>query len=420
MIVLPLLYGYFMDDNRKMMFKRKTKVILLPILLLLSTNIQAQNGKPISVDDAVSIGLQNNIGLKTYQLQIEQNRALVPSAFTIGKTGVYYGTDENNIAENEHPLYVVGASQEFNFPTVYAARLNANKIGVSISQAEYNKARFLLVKEINKAYYNILYLLNKQKHYQFISDIYSRSSEMADKQFNAGETTYLEKLNATAKQQQAIIQLEQTISDLNVAYNKLYLLLQTRDSVFVPYRELFPLLLTDTVISNPELQIADQRIKYESSMLNVERNNILPDINFEVFNGTNRFENAKNYWGWQIGVSIPLFFGEQKSKIRARKYGIQMAESMKQAYLLSYSTRQNELRQQLEKYYKNISFYTDSGKKISDEIIRFAEASYNVGEIDFFKYIQNLENATSIKINYLDNLAEYNNIVLELNYLTIE
>ncbi len=420
MIVLPLLYGYFMDDNRKMMFKRKTKVILLPILLLLSTNIQAQNGKPISVDDAVSIGLQNNIGLKTYQLQIEQNRALVPSAFTIGKTGVYYGTDANNRAENEHPLYVVGASQEFNFPTVYAARLNANKIGVSISQAEYNKARFLLVKEINKAYYNILYLLNKQKHYQFISDIYSRSSEMADKQFNAGETTYLEKLNATAKQQQAIIQLEQTISDLNVAYNKLYLLLQTRDSVFVPYRELFPLLVTDTVIANPELQIADQRIKYESSMLNVERNNILPDINFEVFNGTNRFENAKNYWGWQVGVSIPLFFGEQKSKIRARKYGIQMAESMKQAYLLSYSTRQNELRQQLEKYYKNISFYTDSGKKISDEIIRFAEASYNVGEIDFFKYIQNLENATSIKINYLDNLAEYNNIVLELNYLTIE
>ena len=43
--------------------------------------------------------------------------------------------------------------------------------------------------------------------------------------------------------------------------------------------------------------------------------------------------------------------------------------------------------------------------------------SYKHGEIDFFQYIQSLENATIIQVDYLDNVLRYNQTQLEIQYL---
>ena len=42
--------------------------------------------------------------------------------------------------------------------------------------------------------------------------------------------------------------------------------------------------------------------------------------------------------------------------------------------------------------------------------------SYKNGEIDFFQYIQSLENAISIESDYLDSVLSYNQSYLELHY----
>ena len=43
--------------------------------------------------------------------------------------------------------------------------------------------------------------------------------------------------------------------------------------------------------------------------------------------------------------------------------------------------------------------------------------SYKHGEIDFFQYILSLDNATTIQMEYLDALIEYNRTQLDLQYL---
>jgi cobalt-zinc-cadmium resistance protein CzcA len=43
--------------------------------------------------------------------------------------------------------------------------------------------------------------------------------------------------------------------------------------------------------------------------------------------------------------------------------------------------------------------------------------SYKHGEIDFFQYITSLENATSIQVDYLDAVVQYNKIQNEIVYL---
>lgn len=168
------------------------------------------------------------------------------------------------------------------------------------------------------------------------------------------------------------------------------------------------------------MRLADEQLRYENALLSVEKNLWLPNINVEVFNGTNRYANAKSYWGWQVGVAIPLFFGEQRARVASQKYSVMMADYSKQQYQFRYSSTNEQLRNELIKYRQNIDYYQTSGKKISDELIKFATSSYEVGEIDFFRYIQSLENATQLRLDYLDNLAKYNETVISLNYLMLE
>ena len=56
---------------------------------------------------------------------------------------------------------------------------------------------------------------------------------------------------------------------------------------------------------------------------------------------------------------------------------------------------------------------------MATEINKYARMAYENGEIDFFQYIQSLENATIIELDYLDSLNDYNQAMLELNYLNL-
>jgi cobalt-zinc-cadmium resistance protein CzcA len=74
-------------------------------------------------------------------------------------------------------------------------------------------------------------------------------------------------------------------------------------------------------------------------------------------------------------------------------------------------------KNELAKYQEAITYYNEFGKKLSDEIIKVANSSYKQGEIDFFQYIQSLENATSIQVEYLDNVLQFNKTQLDSQYL---
>jgi cobalt-zinc-cadmium resistance protein CzcA len=54
---------------------------------------------------------------------------------------------------------------------------------------------------------------------------------------------------------------------------------------------------------------------------------------------------------------------------------------------------------------------------LAKEIIKVADMSYKHGEIDFFQYITSLENATSIQVDYLENVLQYNKTQFDLHYL---
>ncbi len=47
-----------------------------------------------------------------------------------------------------------------------------------------------------------------------------------------------------------------------------------------------------------------------------------------------------------------------------------------------------------------------------------AELSYKTGAIGYFEYLQNIDQAVEIKTSWLQTLSDYNQTIIEINYLT--
>jgi cobalt-zinc-cadmium resistance protein CzcA len=121
-------------------------------------------------------------------------------------------------------------------------------------------------------------------------------------------------------------------------------------------------------------------------------------------------------YGFQVGLAIPILFSGTTSKIKVAQLDLKSWEQQKQNEEQKMVQYLSQKESELAKYQEAINYYNQFGKKLADEILKVANLSYKNGEIDFFQYIQSLENATTIQVDYLDTLLQYNNTQLELYY----
>lgn len=422
MIALPLLFEIFYNvigiQLWPLRFKRSKAITVSVILLLVSFTSYGQT-KELSLKAAIETAIENNKELNAYALRVKEREALKPAAFTIEKTSVYYEYDQNNIAENGHPLNVLGVEQNFNFPTVWSAQRKVSKQHISIAETSLLRKTQLLTKDISQAYYKILYLLNKQNVYLRIDSIYSKFSESESFRYDQGDIGYMQLLNSKVLQQKIRIQINEIDYDLEIAHEKLKALMQYDSAFDVPYQILELVTVANRNIeSSTGLQMKIKETAYQSAILRVERNRLLPDLKLGYFNGSNQYEGAQNYQGVMLGLAVPLFFGEQKARINANKIALDITHDLKDHYESTLKAKYGELTFELKKYQASLDMYNNAGKELSGEIVRTAQKSYEVGEIDFYQFVLSIENGLTLTIDYLDNVAKYNHVALEINYLT--
>ena len=421
MIALPILFELFYNVVGIKFFpfrliKAKPCSILLMVLMPFFGTF-AQN-KELKMEDAIQIALQNNKEIKAYMLKAEEQKALIPSAIALDKTSISYGTDQNNIAENNHPLKVWSVSQNFSFPTLYSAELKAKKIEHNMAQAELKIQSERLIKELSANYIELQVLNEKLLISQNMDSLYNRILRGATLRNSKGDISNLDLLNIKAKRQQIKQQLSEIKYGIDNSYSKLKTRLGSAENFYVS-KEIPTLNYIDINIENTAyakwLRMNDE---LGNSQIGIEKNKLLPDFSFNYFLGTNNFENAKYYHGFEAGIAIPLFFNAQKSKIKASKIALNANKYFSEYEIELLKNKQKELLNSQLKLKELIEYYNESGGKLYDEISRTAGLSFENGEIDFFKFATSIETALQIKFDHLSNLMNYNNVTLELNYLT--
>jgi heavy metal efflux system protein len=421
MIVLPILFKVLDEKEfRKPKFKKHHRNTYLFVLLFSTSFAFAQNDSSSKSEsqlkDLIATAITNNKEIKAAQLQVDKSNTQIKTALSLDKTNIYYSYDENNLAFNNQPLNVFGVSQSILFPTIYGAQ---KKLLIAEYEKEKAKKELLknkLVLEVSKTYYQIVYWQNQEQLYKYLDSLYQNFSKASNRRFELGETNYLEKITAEAKFRQIKTKLTQIEKEKSAAYETLKAVVQSSDSIVILENEIKPLLSVENTSSKSLYSNYYEKIKqgYQSN-LSLQKQNWLPDLNVEYFQGTNSGISQLLY-GFQVGVSVPLVFSGNVAKSKVAKLELESWEQQKQNQEIQMEAYAVKKQNELAKFQDEIDYFFNYGNKLSKEIQKVAESSYRNGEIDFFQYIISLENATSIQVDYLQAVLNYNLTQLDAQY----
>ncbi len=420
MLVLPVLYSIFDKKKEKNSHKKANIKIIgfLAILLTVTMQSNAQT-KQLDLDEVYNLAMENNAGLKASSLKVEEANALIGNAFDFDKTEIYYNYDENNMAVNDIPLKVFGIQQDFLFPTLYFAGKKLNEATYHLESSSHKIKRKILERDITSAYYQMQYEIEKESVYKKMDSFYKTFAYAAKRRFETGETNYLEKITSQAKQKQLQTLYIQSQEDVNSALVYVQKIVQSEDEFTIKPEKIKKLDLNILNLNeNMGMTYFENKKSLFQAKNSFEKQRLLPDISLNYFQGTNSDLNY-NLSGYQIGLKIPLLFSGNASKIKASKIAQEIVQQQAEDYKIELSSKQAQLLSQLRKYEEALSYYDNEGKNLSEEIFDTAKFSYKNGEINFFQYIQSLENAFGILLIYLDNLNLYNQTVIKINYLTL-
>ena len=415
LVVLPILYAL---SERKSGRNKGSQVLSVLILIgLFLPNFGQAQTTILSADEAIEIAVKNNGSLKINRLQTAERQTAIKTANPSERTSFYYLFDQNNVAENNKPLHIIGAAQTFQLGQFYKARRALRTAELTVSETTLKQAERELKKEVLQAYQSVLYQHEVQENYRYLDSLYAEFARAATRRYETGATGYLEKLTATTKQKEIALQVRQSAEDLAVSYQQLAVLLQNSEPFEIATDEFIKLSLnTDT---ENALGIAYYQAKASAAQRQIEvmKSNHLPDFQAEYFLGANTAENAKIYNGFQIGVGIPL----QRKALRAESEIAEIQFQTAEQHLINYQRLRSAYRLQLltelKKQEDALQFYETEGKLLAKELIQTGGKAFRGGELDFFQYVQLLENAKAMETGYAERLYRYNLTVLEINYL---
>jgi heavy metal efflux system protein len=418
LVVLPVLYAIVDNEQKPFLRKRKPVLPVVIALVMLPLFSAAQPPRILSLPEAIDVAMQNNAGLRSSSISVEQSKTLIKTSFSAERPILYFNRDENNLPRVGGPLNVWGIQQRLHFPTVYRKQKQMFESSFHMQEQQYELDSRKLKKEVSKSYYTVVYWQNLLAYYQTLDSLYADFAHAADRRFALGETNYLEKLTANTKKQEVAVQVKQAKASVEAAYAELNRWLQASEEIVVDETAL-PKLNPEpfSVQEHPGMAYFEQGIRTTMFSNQLERNKLLPDVHLSYFQGRNLAEENKLYPGFQIGLGIPLWFGVQRANIHASQLQVEKMQQQSDDFKAGLLARYTQLERELDKYAEALIFYETSGRQLSSETIVTARKSFLGGEINFLQYVQAMDQAVSIEINYLINLYNYNLTVIDMNYL---
>ena len=417
LVVLPVLYVLF--NSRKDGGAKLPKSALTLLVLFIAVSFPAFSQTEIqklSLGQALEIAQEQNLGIQAAQKSLESAAARSRSGWNVNKTEVYYGFDRNDIAENGFYNRVWGVRQSFAFPSVYAAQKNVLQAAELQESARLQLSNRMLKKEVSQAFVTAYYWKELERNYGFLDSLYSEFARAATRRLETGESNLLEKLTAESKLREIGLKKVEASRSFEISKNELRQLLNIEGELELVLEDL---VFRDQVDleNHPSLLLYESAYLEAESQVKVDRRTLLPDLNVDLFRGTNPEADAKVYPGFQAGVGIPLFFGSQSAKIKAGRFQQEQILLESQAYKQKLETNSSKIQTNLAQNQQVIDYYESEGLQLSRQLREQANRSYKEGEIDFLQYVQLIENSRSITLQYLQAKLDFQLNQLELIYL---
>lgn len=434
LLVLPVLY--WLTETR---FNKKMSINALILCILLSAptfnSALAQDkyrpAKQLSLTDAMQQGIAQNPEIRSGTFLVDYQKAMLGTAVEIPKTELtWMGGQYNSSKFDNHFLL----SQSLPNPGVAKKRRELLSAQVDGAQARQEITKAELIRRIKSVYYQQLFVKSSLQLLVQESERAARFAKAAELRFASGEANQLEQAVAKSGESEIQTRLMQNQAKLRNLQRELQLLVNSSEPIEVvgdslTKRNLTAALADTAALGNsPHLRLLRQQVTIENRSTAMQRANLLPDFSLGYFNqsltgfqnpnGTEIFYGAgKRFQGVQAGITIPIFNGAAKARIKAGAVSEKLAGNQADVARLQLASR---LEQALNSYLtdkENIERYEKQSLTLANVIQNSAAKAYEAGEIGYVEYAQAFSRAFQIRANYLELIDALNQSVIEIEFL---
>jgi cobalt-zinc-cadmium resistance protein CzcA len=382
---------------------------------------------PITLKAAIDTALKNNLQVKHEQLKARYQQMLIKTSANIPQANLFAEFGQINSSYNDTKF---GISQSFNFPTVYSRQKEllqqdwkSSVLNVAISEA-------VLKKQVAQAFYSILYTEQKKQLLLYADSLYSGFFKKAALRLAKGEANILEKTSAETLLGQIEIQLNQLKENATVLQLQFQLLLNT-STPFIPDEPDYKTRLevagdTSLLREHPLIKLTAQQQQTAETAIRLEKSKLLPDLSLgynnnsfkgigadnKLYNGSNRFNAV------QFGIGIPIFAGSQKARINSAKLNKQVAESNYNMELQNLKAAYQSALAQYHKYLQTVQYFESKPLQNAALITSTANLQLAAGNINYLEWVQLINQAATVKNDYLEAVRNLNESIIQLNYFT--
>lgn len=435
LLVLPALYIVFSEKKVKPSKVRNKKagtsglmksifilVLILPPFAGKQAYGQYNTLKINTLEDALQAGMKNSLLVKSAEFEIKKQQLSGKSALDFGKTDVdfeYGNTDSPVAIDNSFEI-----SQKFGFPTVYIHQSKLAKANVKGSQLNMEMVKNELCRDIKNVWNQYLYSVEVFKLLQYQDSLYRGFVEAVRVRYDTGESSLLEKNSALALQMEIKNSFKKSEREIQIQLEELKNLLGVNNLAInsgTRLQYVSSQQLPDSLFPgiNPAVQYLGQQVEIEKRATKVQQAKALPEFSVGYLNRTfNETNYTDRFSGIHAGISIPLWYRPWNGKLQEAKVNSQIAESNYEYQKRAIQKNSTVAWQEYLQYKDIADYYEQQGIPQAELVIGNANKSFAAGEIGYMEYLQHVNNAMDIKTRYLENIRQYNQSVIRLEYLT--
>lgn len=410
LVVLPVLYAFMKTGFS---FRRKKAAVAAAFLGALGLAAPTHAQAPLTLEQTLSRGFEQNRSLASGQLSVRAQQALRGTAYDYDRTNL----DAQLGQTQARPFdYTVAVSQQFSSLGYYRARQNLADGQIRLAESQLSLSRIELAYNIKQEFYRLLHLHRLAGLVRSQDSLYARTVAAARLRYQTGETGPLEQSLAETAFRQNRNRIANLEADFTAGYRRLGLLLFSENSVQIDTtvslkRPLSPQLLANSR-EYPLLALLQQQAENTRLETQVIQQQFRPV--WRIGLTSQSIESRPGFTYGTFGLGIPLFRKAQQARVQAARLTEERAILERQNTAFQLQQQVSIRLTELEKAQRAITYYETSALPQADLLLRTAARQFQVGEIDYVAFSQSIQAVAQIREEYLNTLLTYSQAVIEL------
>jgi len=397
---------------------RKTAIILFITLCIpISLLAQASEESRLSLDQCISIAVQQNPLVLSSMQQYQASLARVNQAKALAQPSINWDSDlqPKLFQFGNSGEWYFGISQPLEFPGKRSIRGKIASKQASELLQDIELLKLDIVFQVKQAFYNLLLSQEKLKYAQQNLELAQDFLQKAELKYEAGDVAKVEALRAKVESSKAANIVRSASNDVRLAKAMLNFLLARKK--YSPLEIQGSLKRAPIDLNEDELiaRALSFRPEVKRISFGLERENLtkkqgymsyLPD--FELGVNKHRIVGEGDFWDFTLSFPIPLFFWQPK------KGEIAEAEANIRALTKDAEYLKNAITLEVGEAYMNAVTVNNQIRLFEEEILAQAEEVYNMflfsyqeGEIGGIELIDARRTLIEALTSYADALFAY-------------